>query len=149
MIPELSLGGRTGASQAALLAEGVSEREQSWAQDYGRRDDAPAQSWQLAWRGEQGSPGQVLVQWGAGPCLTHRAGGSGTLIRCLPPWEFIVASLPRAGWVPGEGLEGPGPSGPTLKPLSSGLFSSSHPGPRWPGKRSVRSPRPGSPEHTF
>ena len=79
----------------------------------------------------------------------HRAGGSGTLIRCLPPWEFIVASLPGAGWVPGEGLEGPGPSGPTLKPLSSGLFSSSHPGPRWPGKRSVRSPRPGSPEHTF
>ena len=105
-----------------------------------------AGSW---YSGENKGPGQVLVELGGGHCLKHRAGGSGTLIRRLPPWEFIVGSLPGARWVPGEGLGGPGPSGPTLKPLSSGLFPSPHPGPRWPGERNVWSPRPECPEHTF
>ena len=31
---------------------------------HGRHDDAPAQRWQLAQQGEQGGPGQVLVECG-------------------------------------------------------------------------------------
>ena len=31
---------------------------------YRYHDDAPAQSWQLVQRGEQGGPGQVLVELG-------------------------------------------------------------------------------------
>lgn len=86
---------------------------------YRYHDDAPARSWQLVQRGEQGGPGQVLVELGGDHCLKHRAGGSGTLILCLPPWEFIVGSLPGARWVPGEGLGGPGPSGLWTLPLFS------------------------------